>query len=427
MHPGTRQAMIGIMWEMKIFDSMGKAEKRILSMEIMIILTVALWSCMGPVELDCKITDYRSTLTGKEENAESQSHKSLYVTGVEYPEGINWRSGTGADTKAGILFLMKDGKRIIETDIGDDNFTSPDADMHRCIYGHLYTDFSTDMETVVKCDGTEVFRYFGREMIAGISVRDDGIYTLGQPRSGSGWSYRRNGETILYKGSGNLVSDLHADSGNLYFAYEDQIGSSSEPVSRYYLVENSIPSLIQTTDDVKRIDNVKMIDGSIYYIARLDKITPMVLFCGPDGKSYTMETGTGMQDCTLVHNSGKVFTHGQVLSGGRYEDRFWEDTGIASRVSYPAKAIGWCADKDKVYYAASASASGTGVIIFDGTVQATLPESYDFIFSDAIGADDGKYCAGLVNRTSGNRPALWIDGEITEYDFNGFFTSVSWW
>jgi len=353
--------------------------------------------------------------------------KSLYVTGIEYEDGYDWRQGSVSGPGKGKLFLMKDGIRILETDIGSDNCISADADMHRCIGGHLYTDFSTDSETIIKRDGDEVFRYFGREMIVGMLVKDDGIHTLGQPRNGSGWACRKNGETLLHKGSGSLISGLHEDRGNIYFAYEDRIETQAGNVNRYYLVENTEVSLIKTADDVTKIDNAVMAGGTLYYTAQIDRIAPRLLFRGPDGQPYGMEPGTGMRDCRIIHAGEKIFTRGEVLVNGRYEDWFWTDTERLSRNIYPVKAVGWCSDSEKLYYTASMTSSGTGAAIFDGEALGSLPVDYDVIYSSAIGADGGRCCAGLVNKVSGNRPALWIDGKITDYDFNGVFTSVSYW
>ncbi|MCM1176478.1 MAG: hypothetical protein NC308_04590 [Clostridium sp.] len=396
-------------------------------MEIMTLYAAMAWSCSGPVELNRPITDIGSGWQGRDDQEEIEKTKSLYVTGVEYPDGYDWRQDLGYSTGGCKVFLMKDGQRVFEAEVGYSSCISADADMHRCIDGHLYTDFSTDMETIVKRDGAEVFRYFGREMISEMIVRTDGIYTIGLPRSGSGWTYRRNGEILLHKGSGSLISELHEDMGKLYFAYEDQLESSTGTINRYYLVENAKPSSIQATDDVLKIESARMIDGTLHYTAQLKALAPRVLFRGSDCQSYGMSHGSTMRNCKIVYSQGGIFTHGEVLVNGRYEDWFWKDTGPVARASYPVKAIGWRTDTENVYFAASTTAAGHGVAIFNGKNLETLPAYYDFLYSTAIGADRGRCCIGLISNLAGNRPALWIDGKITEYDFNGAFTSVSYW
>lgn len=399
-----------------------KRAKRFIT-EIMAAFAILAWSCGGPVELNRPIKDKsRGEHPAPEETAD---RKSLYVTGIEYSGEYDWRHDTGNSADRCRIFLMKDGTRIFEADVGYSGCISADADMHRCIEGHLYTDFSTDMETVVKRDGTELFRYFGREMIIGMLVRNDGIYTLGQPRSGNGWTYRKNGEIMLYKSSGNLVSGLHEDMGKLYFAYEDQLDTPSGTVNRYYIVENAKPSAIQTTDDVAMIYDARMIEGTLYFIARLKGLVPHMLFCGPDCKSYEMSPGTAMRNCRIVYSSGRIFTHGELFVNGRYEDCFWRDTELISKIAYPMKAAGWCADAENIYCAVNMTTAGTA--ISKGAETASQPLPYDFLFTNAIGADNGRCCIGLTSSLPGSKPALWIDGKITEHGFNGVFTSVSYW
>ena len=397
-----------------------------------VLLAALLWNCSGPVELGGTIRDVSSSNTGGagggSPSGGPQKMKSLYVTGVEYPPGYDWRKDLGFSADGAKIFLMKDGVRIVEADVGYDNCISADGDMHRCIGGHLYTDFSTETETVVKRDGKEIYRFFGREMTVGMLIRDDGVYSLGRPRSGTGWAFRKNGEILMYKGSGDLVSELHEDRGNIYFAYGDSFGTPSGTENRYYLVENGTPRQIAATDDVSEIFDVRMKGGILHYIARMDKLAQSVLFAGPDGKSYPVSPGSAMRNGKFFFSGSETpFTHGEILLNGRYEDAFWHGTDAPQTVVTPEKAVGWCADGEKIIFAMSLSLAGMGVGIFDGETRHTLPSEYDFIYSNAIAADSGRYCAGIVSRSEGNSPALWINGEERRYGFNGAFTSVSYW
>ena len=399
--------------------------------EISVWLGIFMLNCTGPVELDGPIRDRSSFSGGGSAGSgtagDLQTMKSLYVTGVEYPPGYDWRPDLGSGAAGAKIFLMKDGVRTVEADVGYDNCISADADMHRCIEGHLYTDFSTETETVVKCDGREIFRFFGREMIVGMLVRNDGTYTLGKPRSGSGWAFRKNGEIVLYKGAGEIVSELHQDGGNIYFAYEDVFETSSGTTLRYYLVTNGTPQPIASTDDVTGIDDVRMSGGTLHYIARMDKLVQSVLFSGPDGKAYPISPGSAMRGGKLfLSESGTLFTHAEILSGGRYQDAFWRGTDGPMILNYPAAAAGFCADGNNFVFSAKLSATGLGAEIFDGQTMHTLPSEYDLIYDSAIAADNGRCCAAIVSRADGG-PALWINGDIRKYDFNGAFTSVSYW
>ena len=130
------------------------------------IVTAVCCSCRGPVELDGSFGGVSAS--DSQEGAVEPVRKTRYVTGIEYPAGYDWMPDLGNNAEGAVLFLMREENRILEIPVGYDNCVSADADMHRCIDGHLYTDFSTDQETVIKKDGAEIFRFFGREMIIGM-------------------------------------------------------------------------------------------------------------------------------------------------------------------------------------------------------------------------------------------------------------------
>ena len=98
----------------------------------------------------------------------ANARKVCYVTGLDYPEGYDWRSDSENGTVKCSLVVFADGVPAMKVAVGNEYHISPDPDMHRIINGHLYTDFSTDDETIIKKDGQEIFRYPGREMICGM-------------------------------------------------------------------------------------------------------------------------------------------------------------------------------------------------------------------------------------------------------------------
>ena len=140
-----------------------------LSVKAIIIMAVIAHPGCGPVELDQIQDGAENGISGGDTDDDIQMMpKDRYVTGVEYPDGYDWMADLGSDADGAVLFLMNGDERIVELPVGYDSCISADADMHRCIDGHLYTDFSTDRETVIKMDGIELLRYPGREMITDI-------------------------------------------------------------------------------------------------------------------------------------------------------------------------------------------------------------------------------------------------------------------
>lgn len=145
----------------------------------------------------------------------------LYVAGVRYPEGYDWRRDEEYGTVDCTLFLLRDGEPVLELPVLRDSLVFSDSDAHRIVGGHLYTDGSDAFRSVLKRDGRLVYRVEGREMISSLLERDDGsLWTLCPLRSGKGFTLRRNGEPRLVSG-GQVLSALHEDGGRLCFSYEE--------------------------------------------------------------------------------------------------------------------------------------------------------------------------------------------------------------
>lgn len=393
-------------------------------------------SCRGPVELGAAFWETGDIAgnpgnTGEEGGAgEPVIRKTRYITGVEYPEGYNWLPDLGYSAEGAVLFLMRENERILELPIGYDSCISADADMHRCMDGHLYTDFSTDQETVVKKDGAEKFRFFGREMIVSLAERPEGIYTLGQPRSGTGWVYRLNGEIILYKGVGRILHGLHMDGDVLCFSYRDMIETSEGTENRYYIVRDGTPCSIPSTDDITLIEDAVSMDMETHYIARMQGIKGRVIFSGPDATALEMPSGaTDISGCSFIMEEGRLFVFGTVYggSGTGYGNSFWDGTSYMCSAGAEYKIYGYCIDDGQCYFVSRRPYDGSTVRIYrDGTAQSVAP-AYDFIYGTAMGAHMGDCCVALSDANKGNRPMLWINDDLETFDFNGAFTSITYW
>ena len=136
--------------------------------------------------------------------ADTPPGEHVYLTAVRYPDGFNWELDTCAVEGTVWIDLYRDGQRILSIPAGD----SVHPDMHRFLHGHLYSDASTDTETVVLRDGEELFRFPGRESLRGFLVREDGIHTLGQDRDGDGFTWRVNGRELLRSETGTVLGTL---------------------------------------------------------------------------------------------------------------------------------------------------------------------------------------------------------------------------
>ena len=164
-----------------------------------------------------------------------------YLTAVRYPDGYAWEPDTCAVEGTVWIDLYRDGKRILSVPAGK----SVHPDMHRYAAGHLYADYTTDTETVLTCDGTELFRYEGREALRGFLVREDGVHTLGQDRDGSGFTYRVDGRVVFRSETGTVLGVLDGagpSGGALTAAGEDVYYACSLPSERgsdYQVMRNA--------------------------------------------------------------------------------------------------------------------------------------------------------------------------------------------
>lgn len=407
-----------------------KTSQKMLLSAIYAALYYSICSCGDPVEVRPYYSEGQDMQEGQQSAGEEEPApiKTRYVTGVEYPEGYDWKPDIGYGADGAVLFLMEGEERILELQVGYDNAVSADADMHRCINGHLYTDFSTEQETIVKRDGVELFRYFGREMIVSMAERPDGIYTLGKPRAGTGWTYRKNGEIILHKGVGSILHGLHTDGDRLCFSYMDIIESVSGSLVIYYIVRDGVPESIRTTDIVSEIDDAISLDGATMYLAELDRGNGYALFTDSDGEGLEMpHGGDNISGCRFLTESGQIFISGYISGSPEYGDSFWKGTSYLCSSGTAYKVCGCSIDDGECCYAAREPFNGSTVRIFaDGNTRLLAP-SYEFIYGTAFTAYRGSCCAAIADRNNGNRPMLWTDGELKDYDFNGVFTSISYW
>ena len=165
----------------------------------------------------------------------------VYLTAVRFPDGYAWDLDTCAVDGEVWIDLYRDGERVLSVPAG----ASIHPDMHRYAGGHLYADYSTSAETVVSCDGAEMFRFEGREAVRGFLVREDGVHTLGQDRDGDGFTYRIDGRTVFRSETGEVLGTLDeagAPGGALTESGEDVFFACCLPTERgkeYHVMRNT--------------------------------------------------------------------------------------------------------------------------------------------------------------------------------------------
>ena len=213
----------------------------------------------------------------------------IYLTAVRFPDGYAWDLDTCAVDGEVWIDLYRDSEKVRSIPAG----ASVHPDMHRYLGGHLYTDWSTDTETVVAREGVEQFRFEGREAIRGFLVREDGVHTLGQDRDGNGFTYRIDGR-ILYRSETGAVlggPDTPGAAGGAFSEYGEDVFYvcclPSERGKEYHVMRNA-----------ERHQSFPISDGTRAVLVAGGKVSrvrskPRSLVLEVDGKETRLALGGG--------------------------------------------------------------------------------------------------------------------------------------
>ena len=345
----------------------------------------------------------------------------VWLTAVRFPDGFAWDLDTCAVDGEVWIDLYRDGEMVRSQPAG----ASVHPDMHRYTGGHLYTDWSTDTETVLSRDGAELFRFEGREAIRGFLVREDGVHTLGQDRDGSGFTYRIDGRTLYRSETGAVLggSDAPGAAGGALTEYGEDVFYvcclPSERGKEYHVMRNaeryqSFPTSEWTLD-------VLFSGGKVSRV--LSK--PRSLVLEVDGKETRLplngrevclwsrlaawEEDVVALVCAQAAGAKRFFLQ---TAGGKTFTPFSGET--VSDVLSDGERMGWTVtdgrgDLLRVRWSDGGVTEGTGGFLVSGRC-ALLRGGR--LFLALTGRD------GAPNR-------LQEDGVHTDFPFNGYFTSVT--
>lgn len=354
----------------------------------------------------------------------AESAAPCYVLGVDYPSGYDWVADREKGSVKCSLVVFVDGIPKMKIPSGDLYEVSTDPDMARIIDGHLYTDFSTDSETVIKKDGKELFRYAGREFMCGMSVVGDTLYTLGQSRDGTGFSFRRNGEVVVGRSAGYLFGRLQKTEGRHVFAFCEPILSADGSLERYYLVIDGKVSQIAVREDVEKVWDVVYHCGEVCIIAALTGIPAPVIMRG-NGLAMLDVPASQVHSCRLLP-AGTVLYADILMSvqGNQLKNGIWKGMFMHQTFDSGLTVSAVCADGETLSCVLNPSdVRGKGVIYRCGDL-CDMPSGYVSMGSRTAGMSGGILHVGLSSSSCG-KPALWRDGELHHLDFNGYISSVT--
>ena len=346
-----------------------------------------------------------------------------YMTAVDYAKDYDWRADQAKETVRCSLVVYMDGSPIMKVPVGDKYNVSSDPDMHRIVAGHLYTDYSGQGKTVIKKDGTFLLSYPGEERIVGMAVHNADVYTLGENRSGEGFSLRKNGETKVLREKGALIGRLNHDGDSLNFAFYEQIRNVEGNNRRYYSVCGNTVSQIALRDDLLQVWDVISGPDDILYIASLSGISAPVVVAGCEMLALDMPKGTSMTSCSLFKVGDKIGVEGVYRNavGSRFCGIWLNGKLLVSFQNLTVFAI--YADSDGVYCVLNPlDPKSSGKIYRAGEIF-DMPQGYACMSSQSLTVAGGIMQVGLSS-LKGEKPLVWKDGQIDSVKVNGYISTM---
>ena len=347
-----------------------------------------------------------------------------FVSAFDYPEDYDWRSDPERGEVRCSLVVFREGLPILKVPVGYEYCVGSDPDMHRIIDGHLYTDYSSDSETIIKKDGKPLLTYPAAEMICDFQVRGDEVHTLGHSRDGGGFSYRVNGRTILERTAGFSFERISFEDTTVNVAFSEPIVSSSGTVDRYYVMRGGKVSQVALREDIKKVWDVAVFDGEVYYLASLVGVAAPVLVNSQRMATLSMPSSLSVVSCRMNILQQGISVEGVLTDGKQVQSILW---GIDNRYTIFPKGMifsALCHGEDGLHCTIN-PATGVGAgLIFRGGESMDIPAGYACMSRSAMTFASGMLSVGLSS-LDGGRPALWVDGKLREYDVNGYISCVS--
>ena len=363
---------------------------------------------------------------GGEEKPETVFDTLTYVTGIEYPEGYDRVRDTAYGTADCRIVLFRNAERIVEVPAGYIHETSTDPDMHRIADGHVYTDFSTDAETVVKCDGRELFRYSGREMMKGFLVRDGRVHTLGQNRSGEGFSYRIDGKTVFSRDKGRIIGDtddssyeggaLYEDESSIFFSYTDGAG--------WYIVEDGTERVVTMPSGVNEVFDIRMYGGRLYRsVSAAAHGNPVLYTEGEMNELGQAGSAQIPRICRIVPGQENIMVKGYYSNGSVNTYRLWAKNKPLAMPGNEIRVCDFYENGGDWGFVGIMSERSLVVSRPNSILTIALPASYRFNGNSCATLCGGKFYLALSPAGDG-LPAVWTEDKTETLDLNGILTGI---
>lgn len=348
-----------------------------------------------------------------------------YTVGVDYPKEYDWRADLEKGSVKCSLVVFANGVPMMKVPVGDEYEVSSDPDMHRMVNGDLYTDYSTSEETVIKRNGEEIIRYAGRELIVDMAVEGDFVYTLGISRCGTGFTFRRNGETLLERTSGHAYPRIQRLEDGFSFAFYEESSSGNRIHNKYYHYLAGEVCQLSVPDDVIKVWDLLLYEDKVCYLSSEYGVRSPVLVTGEDRKSLKIEKGAEVVNCRFIDGIGELSIEGIISHEGKeLSSAIWkgEDLVDVFPEGYTVASVYGYDDEIACVLNGSGRFS-EGIIYYSGeTIK--MPSEYMSMGGRSIVMSNGILYVGLVSKR-GTGAAVWVNNEMKPLKINGFISHMS--
>ena len=389
---------------------------------VMFCFTTAACSLVeiGAVQKD----EQNGVWNGPSNQPPASAHSVLFASAVDYPEGYDWRADPERGEVKCSLVVFREGIPVLKVPVGEEYLASSDPDMHRIIDGHLYTDYSTDSETIVKKDGKPLFSYPDPEMICDFQVRGGKVHTLGHSRSGRGFSYRINGEVVLERESGYSYGRISFEDTLAVVAFAESIASSEGIVERHYVMSGGKVTQVAVRDDIKKVWDIAFHNGKIHYLASLSGVQAPVLVSGQEMMALSMPASLQQVSFRINILQAGVYVEGVLSDQRALHCILWSPENRYVLFPKGMTFSAACGSEDAMHYAANPAAGKEAGFIYRAGETLDMPSGYACMSRQAMDFSSGILSVGLSS-LSGGKPVLWVDGLLKELEVNGYVSCVS--
>lgn len=347
-----------------------------------------------------------------------------FLTAVDFDGDYDWRKDIDYGRAKGKILLFRGEDIILSLNAGGDSGISTAADLHHFSGGHIYTEYFDGTCTIYKRDGEECLKAEGKETVKGILTREGILYVLSEKFPDRGFVLREDWKDVMSTKSGKVhgcttdpafgrTGALYEDKGAVCFIYSKTNGGAGQ----WFIVTDGEEKEVPLQASITKVFDLRCFNGSNSMVTEYTDGRAPVLLTG--GRVYDLsKTLAGTKpasDYRLYHEDGRV------ILTGTFGDR---QTGIWYLRELSRTLNGDCSLRYGEGYI-----SRTGGIVEnicpDGKSIIPLPKRYRVMMPGCVDWKAGSPAVALTPENRGDKPAIWENGILKEYDFNGYFTSVT--